>query len=89
MSHLLAAIESWSSELRRPNGRSQCGHATATARARQSWPARRELGSAVFEYLEVFYTRECRHSTLAMRSPAEYEQTHQNETSIKIKNDPT
>jgi transposase InsO family protein len=56
---------------------------------RQSWPTRRELGSAVFEYIEVFYNRERRHSTLGMLSPAEYEQTHQNEISIKIENDPT
>jgi putative transposase len=41
---------------------------------RKSWPTRRELGSAVFEYIEVFYNRDRRHSTLGMHSPAEYEQ---------------
>jgi putative transposase len=41
---------------------------------RRSWPTRRELGSAVFEYIEAFYNRDRRHSTLGMRSPAEYEQ---------------
>ena len=41
---------------------------------RRSWPTRRELGSAVVEYIEAFYNRDRRHSTLGMRSPAEYEQ---------------
>jgi putative transposase len=41
---------------------------------RQSWPTRRELSSAVFEYIEAFYNRDRRHSTLGMHSPAEYEQ---------------
>ena len=40
---------------------------------RRSWPTRRELGSAVFEYIEAFYNRDRRHSTLGMHSPAEYE----------------
>jgi len=40
---------------------------------RRSWPTRRELGSAVFEYIEAFYNRDRRHSTLGMLSPAEYE----------------
>jgi putative transposase len=40
---------------------------------RRSWPTRRELGSAVFEYIEAFYNRDRRHSTLGMRSPADYE----------------
>ena len=41
---------------------------------RRSWPTRRELGSAVFEYIEAFYNRDRRHSTLGMHSPSEYEQ---------------
>jgi putative transposase len=40
---------------------------------RQSWPTRRELSCAVFEYIEAFYNRDRRHSTLGMHSPAEYE----------------
>jgi putative transposase len=40
---------------------------------RRSWPSRRELSAAVFEYIEAFYNRDRRHSTLGMRSPAEYE----------------
>lgn len=31
---------------------------------RQSWPTKRGLGSAVFECIEAFYSRERRHSTL-------------------------
>jgi putative transposase len=44
---------------------------------RQSWPIRRELEAAVFEYIEVFYNRRRRHSTLGMLSPAEYERTRE------------
>jgi putative transposase len=40
---------------------------------RRSWPTRRELASEVFEYIEAFYNRTRRHSTLAMLSPADYE----------------
>jgi putative transposase len=40
---------------------------------RQSWPSRRDLSSAVFEYIEAFYNRQRRHSTLGYLSPAEYE----------------
>jgi putative transposase len=32
------------------------------------------LQSAVFEYVEAFYNRQRRHSTLGMLSPANYEQ---------------
>jgi putative transposase len=41
---------------------------------RRSWPSRLELQSAVFEYIEAFYNRQRRHSTLGMLSPADYEQ---------------
>ena len=41
---------------------------------RRSWPSRLELQSAVFEYIEAFYNRQRRHSTLNMLSPADYEQ---------------
>jgi putative transposase len=40
---------------------------------RHSWPTRRELTSEVFEYIEAFYNRARRHSTLGHRSPADYE----------------
>jgi putative transposase len=41
---------------------------------RRSWPSRLELRSAVFEYIEAFYNRQRRHSTLAMLSPTSYQQ---------------
>jgi putative transposase len=41
---------------------------------RRSWPSRLELQSAVFEYIEAFYNRQRRHSTLKMLSPVAYEQ---------------
>jgi putative transposase len=40
---------------------------------RRSWPTRRELTSDVFEYLEAFYNRVRRHSTLGYLSPVDYE----------------
>jgi putative transposase len=40
---------------------------------RQSWATRRELETALFEYIEVFYNRQRRHSTLGMHSPEQYE----------------
>jgi len=52
---------------------------------RRTWPSRLELQSAVFEYIEAFYNRHRRHSTLGMISPAEYEQTQTTATSSKIK----
>jgi putative transposase len=56
---------------------------------RHSWPTRRELGSAVFDYIEAFYNPKRRHSTLGMLSPAEYEQTQTKTISIKIKEQTT
>ena len=40
---------------------------------RRSWPTRAELRTAVFDYIEVFYNRERRHSTLGQLSPVDYE----------------
>lgn len=40
---------------------------------RQPWPSRRDLSSAVFEYIEAFYNRQRRHSTLGYLSPEAYE----------------
>jgi putative transposase len=40
---------------------------------RRSWPTRRELTGEIFEYIEAFYNRIRRHSTLEMLSPADYE----------------
>jgi putative transposase len=40
---------------------------------RRSWPTRHELTSEVFEYIEAFYNRIRRHSTLGMLAPLEFE----------------
>ena len=40
------------------------------------WTTRAELRSAIFEYIEGFYNPTRLHSTLAMRSPIEYEADH-------------
>ena len=40
---------------------------------RRSWPEKNELRSEIFEYIEVFYNRRRRHSTLGMLSPVDYE----------------
>jgi transposase InsO family protein len=41
---------------------------------RHGWPTRRELAGEVFEYIEAFYNRQRRHSTLGYLSPAVREQ---------------
>jgi putative transposase len=43
---------------------------------RRSWPTRQELQSAVFDYIESFYNRERRHSTLGYLSPREFEKIY-------------
>jgi len=40
---------------------------------RRSWPVRRELEAEIFEYIEGFYNRRRRHTTLGMLSPLDYE----------------
>ena len=40
---------------------------------RRSWPTKAEARAAVFGYIEVFYNRRRRHSTLGYLSPAEFE----------------
>ena len=40
---------------------------------RQSWPTRAAARLAIFEYIEVWYNRKRRHSTLGYLPPAEYE----------------
>jgi transposase InsO family protein len=44
---------------------------------RKRWRTRIELANAIFEYLEIFHNRQRRHSALGMRTPIEYELTHQ------------
>ena len=40
---------------------------------RRTWPTKAELRVEVFDYIEVFYNRQRRHSTLGQLSPADYE----------------
>jgi putative transposase len=43
---------------------------------RHDWPARQALRTAVFDFIEVFYNRQRRHSTLDYQTPADYERHH-------------
>jgi putative transposase len=40
---------------------------------RRSWPTKTDARTAVFDYIEAFYNRRRRHSTLGMLSPLEFE----------------
>lgn len=40
---------------------------------RRTWPTKNELRGEIFRYIEVFYNRRRRHSTLGVLSPADYE----------------
>jgi putative transposase len=44
---------------------------------RAVWPTRAAARLAIFEYLEVWYNRQRRHSTLGYRSPTAFEARHQ------------
>ena len=44
---------------------------------RRSWPAKAELRTAVFDYIECFYNPRRRHSSLDYLSPADYERISQ------------
>jgi len=46
---------------------------------RRPWPTRAELRTEVFDYIETFYNRRRRHTTLGHRSPADYENITLNE----------
>jgi len=43
---------------------------------RYDWPTRQALRTAVFDFIEVFYNRQRRHSTLDYHTPVDYEQQH-------------
>lgn len=51
---------------------------------RRSWPTRRELSSEVFAYVEAFYNRSRRHSTLGMLSPSQFEDEYLSHKKEKI-----
>jgi putative transposase len=40
---------------------------------RRSWPEKAELRTEIFDFIEIFYNRRRRHSTLRMLSPVDYE----------------
>jgi putative transposase len=44
---------------------------------RHAWPTRAGLRTAVFDFIEVFYNRQRRHSTLGYQPPVSYEEQHQ------------
>ena len=39
----------------------------------RSWPSKAELRTEVFDYIEIFFNRRRRHSTLGFLSPAQFE----------------
>ena len=43
---------------------------------RHDWPTRQALRTAVFDFIEVFYNRQRRHSTLDHQTPVDYERQH-------------
>jgi len=43
---------------------------------RYDWPTRQALRTAVFDFIEVFYNRQRRHSTLDYLTPVDYERQH-------------
>ena len=47
---------------------------------RQTWMSREQARTAIHEYIEIFYNRWRRHSTLGHLCPAEYERNHTMET---------
>jgi putative transposase len=44
---------------------------------RHSWPTKADTRAAVFDFIECFYNRRRRHSTLGYHSPEEYERINQ------------
>ena len=47
---------------------------------RKHWKTRLELTNAMFDYIEVFYNRQRRHSSLDYVSPVEFELSLTNQT---------
>jgi putative transposase len=43
---------------------------------RHAWPTKAGLRTAIFDFIEVFYNRQRRHSTLDYHPPTTYEQHH-------------
>jgi transposase InsO family protein len=51
---------------------------------RRSWLTRRELRTAIFEYIEAFYNRRRRHSSLDYLSPSEFEEQWTRTTATNV-----
>jgi putative transposase len=49
---------------------------------RRQWATRKQLAQAIFEYIEAFYNRRRRHSSLGNLSPIEYEHRHSPLTAV-------
>jgi putative transposase len=47
---------------------------------RKKWKTRIELANAMFDYIEIFYNRQRRHSGIGYRTPIEYELTYEQQT---------
>ncbi len=47
---------------------------------RKKWKTRIELVNAIFEYIEIFHSRQRRHSALGYRTPIEYELLSETDT---------
>jgi putative transposase len=52
---------------------------------RQTWPTKAELRTEVFDYIEIFYNRRRRHSTLGQLSPVEFEKMTGKEEQAEVK----
>ena len=44
---------------------------------RRKWRTRVELSTEIFDWIEVFYNRVRRHSSIGMQSPTSVEKVHQ------------
>jgi putative transposase len=51
---------------------------------RRSWPTKTEARTAVFDYIEAFYNRRRRHSTLGMLTPVAFEQATLRDTGTSL-----
>ncbi len=51
---------------------------------RRRWKTRVELANAIFEYIEIFYNRQRRHSSLGYRTPIEFEVTSEDDTASAV-----
>ena len=49
------------------------GHGQVELLSRRRWRTRIELANAIFEYLEIIYNRQRRHSALGYLSPIQFE----------------